>query len=409
MTTTSMFAKLAAVAAVAALALTACTPPAPVETPAPDRKDLEISIGTLLPSTGSLAQFGPAAQAAVDLAVDDINSAGVGVTISSESRDSSDATVEIATDSTTELLDAGVQAIIGPISDNVSRKVIEQIVSAGVLQISPGNVSTDFTRYADDDLYWRTAPACPLEGAALGRQIAADGVGTLAVIYQSAYCEPGLPEALTASFGRDGGETVVSEAFSGAAPDFTAAVAAIKAEKPDAVAILGTAGLTTLVPLLTAEGFEGTDLYFTGLSIADHSADFPSGSIEDATASMPGLDIESLDDFTDRLLEVNPALTDFSFAAESYDAVILIALAALAANDDTSEAIATKLQEVSGGSGKGDVASDFASAAQIILDGGVVDYDGPSGSIAFDDAGDPQGAVIGMWRYGADNTFTRID
>ena len=70
--------------------------------------------------------------------------------------------------------------------------------------------------------------------------------------------------------------------------------------------------------------------------------------------------------------------------------------------------IAERLAEVSGGTGEGAKATDFASAAQIILDGGVVDYDGPSGEITFDTKGDPQGAVIGMYRYGADNTFTRL-
>ena len=66
-------------------------------------------------------------------------------------------------------------------------------------------------------------------------------------------------------------------------------------------------------------------------------------------------------------------------------------------------------QEVSGGSGDGEKATDFASAAQIILDGGVVDYDGNSGPITFDENGDPTEATIGIFEYGADNKFSRIN
>ena len=91
-----------------------------------------------------------------------------------------------------------------------------------------------------------------------------------------------------------------------------------------------------------------------------------------------------------------------------YDAVIVAALSALAADGTSGDAIAGKLQEVSGGSGAGEKATTFEDAASIILSGEVVDYDGPSGPIDFDDNGDAASAVIGIYTYGADNTFARI-
>jgi hypothetical protein len=80
-----------------------------------------------------------------------------------------------------------------------------------------------------------------------------------------------------------------------------------------------------------------------------------------------------------------------------------------ATNSTDGKDIASKLQEVSGGSGDGKKATDFASAAQIILDGGVVDYDGYSGPITFDENGDPTEATIGIYQYQADNTYKRIN
>lgn len=399
----------AAAAAAVLLALTGCTPAAVSPTTAPtERKALDLSIGTLLPETGSLAGFGPATEAAAELAAGDVNNAKAGITVTVTNADSGDATTDTSVTSATTLLDAGVSVVVGAISDNVSRKVLDQIVTAGGVQISPGNTSTDFTRADDSDLYWRTAPSCVLEGDAMGKQIAADGAKTLGIIYQTGYCEPGLPEALSAAFERAGGKVAVEEPYAAGATDLTAQVAAVAAEKPDAVVIVGGSGVSA-VPPLTAAKYDGKSLYFVGLTIGDHSADIASGAITGSIASMPGLDISTLDDFTDRLLDINPAITDFSYAAETYDAVVLASLAALAAESTKGADIAAKLQEVSGGADKATVATDFAAAAKVILGGGAVDYDGPSGAITFDAKGDPQGAVIGLYRYGADNKFSRID
>ncbi len=397
-------------AVVSALVLSGCTAAsvAPTTTPIP-RPDLKLSLGALMPTTGALAAFGPSAQAGIDLAVKEINDANVGITVSSVSQDSADAASDIAIASTTALLAKGVTVIVGAISDGVSKKVIDQIVKAGVLEISPGNSSLDFSRYADNHLYWRTSPSCAREGEALGKQIADTGVKTLGLIYEKGYCEPGLPEAIADAFERAGGKVVARTAFDAASANLTAQVAEIVAKKPAAVAVVTPTAAKLAVPDLAAAGYAGDKLYFTGLSISDHSADFAAGSLTGATASLPGINISTLKGFTDRLLAVNPALKDFSYAAETYDAVMLVALAALAAGNTSGGAISDKLEEVSGGTGNGEKATGFKKAARIILEGKIVDYDGPSGPIAFDANGDPTDAIIGMYTYGANNTFTRIN
>ena len=377
----------------------------PTATPLP-RPDLSLSIGALLPRTGSLAAFGPSAQAGFDLAVQEINDANIGLTVVASSQDAGDATTDIGIASATTLIDSGVSAIVGAISDGVSKKVIDQIVNAGVVQVSPGNISPDFTRYADDNLYWRTAPSCAREGSALGEQIAESGVQTLGILYQSGYCEPGLPEAVADAFERAGGTVVSSVAFDAASTSLPAQVAEVVASSPAAVAVVTPTLAKLAVPDLTAAGFTGDELYFVGLPISDQSADFAAGSLTGATATRPGLDLSTLTDFTGRLLEINPALTDFSYAAESYDAVMLVALAA---ENTSGVAIAGRLQEVSGGVGGGEKATTFEQAARVILEGNAVDYDGPSGPITFDENGDPADAVIGLYTYGADNVFTRIN
>ena len=400
----------AAILGVSALVLSGCAAPAGDggSTTGP-REPLTLKIGTILPQSGGLAFLGPPEEAGVALAVQEINEADLGITIEVEYRDSGDTTTDTATVSVTDLLSLDVSAIVGAASSGVSKTVIDQITAAGVVQFSPANTSPDFTDYADDGLYWRTAPSDILQGEVLGNQIAADGAETLGLIVLNDAYGNGLATALKETFEAAGGKVVAEAPFNEGETIFTTQIADVTAANPDVIALITFDQAKTIVPALTGTGYPGSQLYFVDGNLADYSADFAAGTLTGAKGTLPGLDVGTLGDFTDRLLVVDPALKDFSYAAESYDAVVLLALAALAANSVDGKEIAAKLQEVSGGSGDGKKATDFASAAQIILDGGVVDYDGYSGPITFNEAGDPTEATIGIYEYGDDNKYTRIN
>ncbi|MDZ4046346.1 MAG: ABC transporter substrate-binding protein [Rhodoglobus sp.] len=398
-----------AIVGASALVLSGCAPAAETEEPAGPREDLTLKIGTILPQSGELAFLGPPEEAGVALAVQEINDADLGITVEVEYRDSGDTTTDTATVSVTDLLSLDVSAIIGAASSGVSKTVIDQIVGAGVVQFSPANTSPDFTTYADDNLYWRTAPSDLLQGEVLGNLIAEDGAATLGMIVLNDAYGTGLAGALKATFESAGGEVVAESLFNPGEANFAAQISEVTAANPDAIALITFDQAKSIVPALVGAGYPGSQLYFVDGNLSNYSADFAADLITGAKGTLPGLDVDTLGDFTERLLAIDPDLNDFSYAAESYDAVVLVALAALAANSTDGADIAAKLQEVSGGSGDGEKATDFASAAQIILDGGVVDFDGYSGPITFDENGDPTEATIGIYEYGSDNTYTRIN
>ena len=398
-----------AVVGASALVMSGCATAETEEQPTGPAEQLTLKIGTLLPQSGALAFLGPPEEAGVALAVQEINDADLGITVEAIYRDSGDTTTDTATVSVTDLLSQDVSAIVGAASSGVSLTVIDSIVAAGVVQFSPANTSPTFTNYDDDGLYWRNAPSDLLQGEVLGNLIAEDGAATLGMLVLNDAYGTGLAGALRATFEAAGGEVVAEELFNEGDASFDAQISAITAAAPDAIAVITFDQAKVVVPALVGAGYPGNQLYFVDGNLADYSPDFEPGLIEGAKGTLPGLDISTLGNFQDRLLEVDPDLTEFSYAAESYDAVILLALAALAAGSTEGVDIAAKLQEVSGGSGDGEKATDFASAAQIILDGGVVDYDGASGPITFDEVGDPTEATIGIFQYQADNTFLRIN
>ncbi|MGK2854098.1 MAG: ABC transporter substrate-binding protein [Microbacteriaceae bacterium] len=403
--------------AAAALVLAGCAPTTP-EAPA---ENLTLKIGTVLPETGSLAFLGPPEEAGVALAVKEINAADLGITIDVTYGDSGDTDNKAFETTVPKLLDAGVSAIIGAASSGVSKLFIDQVTGAGVIQFSPANTSPDFTAWDDNGLYWRTAPSDLLQGEVLGNLIAEDGNETLGIIYQNDAYGTGLEKVVTSTFEAAGGSVVASESYNDGDVTFDAQLSTIRAANPDAIIMITFDQVYTIAPALAAAGFPSDKLYLVDGNLkqfgteADATAGtpaMPAGILTGAKGTTPGPVLP--DDFQTRLsnnwvAEGNAALADFSYAGESYDAVVLIALAALASGSTDGADIAAKLQEVSGGSGDGKKCTSFVDCADIINGGGVADYDGYSGGIAFDDAGDPTEASIGVFQYDAENKFTRIN
>lgn len=390
-----------------AVLLAGCTTPEPVEDTAEPRQPITLSLGALLPDTGTLAAFGPATHAAVQLAVDDIADADSLVTVEVEYRDAGDSAAQTGTTSVEELLALDVDALVGPLSDGVSKKVIDTVVDAGVIMVSPGNTAPDFSTYPDDDLYWRTSPPCTLEGDALAQQVADSGATSVGLLTQTETCGAALTDAVVAGLEQRDVE-IAAEASLDGGGTVDAAVAAFTEAEPDAVAIVTSQGKAAIAPL-SAAGFAGDQMFFLGLPPGDYGADFAPGILEDATLTLPGPDLPNLENFTDRLIELTPNLTEFSYSPETYDAVVLIALAALQAGDTRGSEIAAQMQAVSGGVVDSTPCTSFEECAALIIDGVDPDYEGISGSVTFTEDGDPTGAVIGVFRAGDDNRFLRID
>jgi len=411
-----------AIAGVSALLLTACSSgaPAPAESeePAADagdalpiaegERDLTLPLGTILPQSGALAFLGPPEEAGVQLGADVVNAADSGLTVEVTFRDSGDTTTDTATVSVTDLLSQDVSAIIGAASSGVSKTVIDQIVAAGVIQFSPANTSADFTEYNDNDLYWRTAPSDVLQGEVLGNLIAEDGNATLGMIVLNDSYGTGLAQFTKDSFEAAGGEVVAEALFNEGDSSFDAQISEVTAANPDAIALITFDQAKIITPALVGSGYPGDQLYFVDGNLSDYSADFAPGLVAGSKGTLPGLDVSTLGDFTDELLAVDPNLADYSYAAESYDAVVLLSLAAYAANSTDGVEMAKYLRQVSGGSGDGEKVSTYEEGVALLDEGKQIDYDGPSGPITFDEHGDPTEATIGIYEYNDDNTYSRI-
>ena len=376
----------------------------------------EVKIGTALPVTGSLAFLGPPEEAGVALAVKDVNDANKGVTLEVVYGDSGDLDNKAYETEIPRLLNEDVRAIVGAASSGVSLQFIDQVTKeAGVLMMSPANTSTAFSDYDDDGLYWRTAPADFLQGEALGTLLAQDGHETASMIVLNDSYGTTLRDEATKAFEAAGGEVLATPSVNQGDTNLTSQISEALAGDPDALVVILFDETITAVPEIVAAGFPGENIYFTDGNLSNYSDDFEPGLITGAKGTLPG-PTDAAQEFKDRADAVwtemgNPSLFEedtWAYSTESYDAVVLIALAALQAESSRSAAIAAELQEISGGSGEGTKCSSFAECADIINGGGTADYDGYSGPITFGDNGDPAEAQVGIYQYADDNTNSPI-
>jgi branched-chain amino acid transport system substrate-binding protein len=372
--------------------------------------DLTLKIGTALPLTGSLAFLGPPEEAGVSLAIQDINEAAAGITVEVEWGDSGDTDNKAYETEVPRLLNAGVSAIIGAASSGTSLQFIDQVIAANVIQFSPANTSAAFTTYEDNDLYWRTAPSDVLQGEVLGNWLAEDGHQNIAMIVLNDSYGTGLAQFTTETFEAAGGSVLAAPTYNTGDTNFTSQINEVLAVDPDAIVLITFEEAKTIIPELLSQ-YPSDQIYMVDGNLANFSEDFDAGTMTGAKGTLPGLDTNAIGDFTTRLnehwvAEGNADLEGvFAYGAESYDAVVLLALAALAAGATDGPTVAGKLQEVSGGTGGGEKCFSFAECAAIINAGGIADYDGVSGPITFNEVGDPTEASIGKYIYLEDNTY----
>ena len=394
---------LGAVAAVAvtAIALAGCAAPA---APAPTyaKGDGVLKLGGVLPLTGALAFLSPPEIAGIDLAVKDINEAGgvLGKPVEFSLEDSSDGdSPAVAKDSATKLLGSGVDAIIGAAASGVTRNIIDQITGAKTVQISMSNTAPDLSEWADGGYYFRTAPSDLLQGGVVGNQIVSDGNENVGIIYQQTAYGEGL-EAKAAEVIEAAGATVVAaEAFPEGESNFDTIVDKVIAAGADSVLLISYDEVKKIVPALQKKNFDGSKIYLVDGNLANFSDQSWAGYLTGAQGTLPGGETDA--DFKKRAADLYKAnygkeLTEFAYLAESYDAVILLALAAEQAGNDSGEAIMNNMISVSTG---GEKVSTFADGLAAIKAGKDVDYEGYSGPIEFDKNGDPTGASIGIWKY----------
>ncbi len=368
-------------------------------------------VGGILPLTGNLAFLGPPEIAGVGLAVSEINAAGGvnGAQACHDIQDSGDSTdLSISTASAKNLVQGKPSVVIGAASSSVSLNVVDTFADNKITQVSPANTAVDLSGYSP--FYFRTAPPDGIQGSALGSLISSDGYSKIGFLVFNDTYGTGLRDVVQASIEGAGGSCVYGckgdgDEFPAGQTTFSSEVQAVTAAGADAIVILAFDETKSIVPELAASGFDMSKTYFTDGNTSDFSKDFEPGTLEGAQGTIPGADAEqSFKDLVSGWSESaqGEALTDFSYAAESYDATMLAALAAIKGGSNESTSVQENFAAVSGAT-DGEECTTFVDCVALLESGSEIRYAGPSGIGPIDDENDPSSAFVGVYQFNAEN------
>ncbi|MBY6411273.1 ABC transporter substrate-binding protein [Rhodococcus sp. BP-252] len=386
---------------------TDCTPEqatagaTPVTTP--------LVVGTLLPETGTLAFLGPPEVAGVQLAINDVNAAGgvLGQPVQLIPGDSGDTTTDTANVTVDRLLAGGADVIVGAASSSVSLKVIDKIASAGVVQFSPANTSDQFVCYPDKGQYFRTAPTDVLQAQALSQLIAEDGAQRVSILALNDPYGTGLAQNTVDNL-QDAGipsDQIQKIIYDPNAQSFNAEVDDVKNFAPDAVAVIGFEESAKIITRMHEVGIgpsDGTLVYGVDGNMGNALGEAVATPLLDTMkGTTPLTDVGT--EFQDRLKALNPALVDFNYSGESYDAVVISALAAEQAKSTAGTDIAANINSVTK---DGEKCTSFAQCLPLVQAGTDIDYDGITGALNFSDSGEPATGSYGKLVFGPENTLT---
>ncbi|SEI79854.1 ABC transporter substrate-binding protein [Demequina mangrovi] len=408
----------AAFAAVATLSLAACSSDSSDGGSSSDATDggsapsgEALKIGSFLPVTGSLAFLGPPEVAGVKVAVNEINEAGglFEQDVELMETDSGDANnPTIGDQSISELINAGVSAIIGAASSASTLLVLDDVDAAGIVMVSPANTSTSLSGYSE--YYFRTAPPDTAQGAAVADLMMGEGASNIAILVQGDDYGVSFRDVVQERVEGAGGTITYGtsgEEVDPAGGNFNANVEAALATNPDAILMIAFDVTSQIVPAIFDAGYDMSKVYMSDGNTSNWGETFAPGTLAGGKGTIPGS--APSDEFKALLDEANGSeLEDVSYANESYDAVMLVALAALQGGASDPDTIQANMASVSGADG-GTECSGWVECSELILAGETINYQALSLSGPFNEENDPTAAVIGVWEYDDENNISRVD
>lgn len=385
---------------------------APVTTVAAD--DGVLRLGLLAPLTGDGAALGLSLQSSVQLAVDLINEAGgvnshdVEVRFADEGAD-----IAAATAGLDQLVKDGVDAIVGPTSSTVTLSVLDTILREQLLACSPTATAMALDDFPDDGLFFRTVPSDSLEAEAIARSIDLTGRSSVGLMFvDDAYGRPFADRVRQALADRS---IAVTATVPFSPTDTTTDTASNVAEVigSQVIAVIGAADSGSRVVSAIIDATPDSDIPIVvndamrGATAGAVFAQYPDATLQRIVGVGPRAVAES-PDFLETLRAAAPDASGL-FAANAFDCVNLIALAASAVGTSDPREIAGRIPSVAS---SGSRCLAFADCAAGLSASRNVDYDGPSGALQLAFDGDPNRGVYDVFGFdpgGADRVDGTIN
>lgn len=375
-----------------------------------------IKVGTLLPHTGALKEWGPKHQEAAELAAKQMTAAGFEINLVNEDSETASGPAEqaakklVATDQ--------VAAIVGAVSSGVTVPVAESVTCPNnILLVSPASTSpliTNLPADKDKDFLFRTCPSDTLQGVALG-SLAASLYTTASVMYVNNPYGRGLAQQFRESFEKRGGRVLAMVPHAEkVAPSYRTELREALAKvymtkpfipgRPDVLCVFSYPEHAKIYVKEAIEDFKFKNFLFCDGSKSEEIAKAVGAeNLEGMMGTAPGSPGgEPYANFYANYKEAFGELPSVPFVANAYDATAVVGLAAYAAKAKglplTSKNIRDYLRFVADPPGTFVGPGEFKKAFELLGRGEDINYEGASGSVDFDGNGDVV-TPIEIWKF----------
>jgi branched-chain amino acid transport system substrate-binding protein len=378
----------------------ASTPPTVITEPVPlitRADDGVLTIGVLRPLGSAFTDIGQSIGKGAQLAVNDINRAGGfggnGIKLIDD-EDAQGSGLEASID---KLIGENVDAIVGPASSTDALSGLGEIVDAGVVACSPTASASMLDDFPDNNLFFRTIPSDTLQGAAIAEAVDRTGATQATIVYIDDAYGQAFQSSVSDALERRQIDESEPIAYSNGNESIDGAATKVAAIGAGVVVVIGDA---TSGPVM----LEAID--------AKERTVQPSYVVNDALRR-PGASAQPMpEELASRVTGVSPIAYSTNqnflaalgatpdnpspFAANAYDCVNLIALAAWSASSTQPIDIASFMPGVSA---SGTPCMSFAECRDDLVGGSNINYDGPSGSLTLDANGDVINPTFSLFKF----------
>jgi ABC-type branched-subunit amino acid transport system substrate-binding protein len=350
-----------------------------------------------MPMTGDLQAYGESCYTGVKLAQKQINEGGglLGGKLAIKVGDTQ-TKPQPGIDAAQKLISIeGVSGIVGALSSGVTIPVAQSVATpAEIAMISPASTSPVITGLSDKDFLFRSVPSDAFQGVALAEVVDDAGYKNMGILYVNNDYGEGLAESFKDAFEKKGGKVSRSLAYEPGNASYRGELSKAASKDAEALLLIGYPenGVTILRQALE-EGFFNKFVYTDGLKAPEIidaiGAKYLNGSFGTAPQAMTDTPAAKnyLSAYKQEFGEVPPK----PFIDTSYDAVYVLALAAVKAGGDDGKAIRDALRDVANPPGEKVLPGEWSKAVKLLGEGKDIDYVGASGSLDFDETGDVSG------------------
>jgi branched-chain amino acid transport system substrate-binding protein len=359
----------------------------------------EVRVGSVAGVTGPIAELVAPIVGGRNLAAGDINAQG-GLL-------GGDKLVMVLADSQCDPkagVDAGnkvvnveqVVAIVGASCSGATNGMVQSVtIPAGIPSVSDSATAPSITDLNDSGLVYRTAPSDAYQGAALAKLAWDAGYRNLAVTYANDDYNAGIAGVFASSFEGLGGKVTANQLHEPNKASYRAEITTLSGGGAEGLALFayyGGSGITIIRNALETGAF-GKFMAADGMFDASVIEQIGAGNLRGnlmITQSASDPENASYQIFAEAFAKtgMDPAAP---YAAHGYDATFLVALAIEKAGAADPAKIAAALSEVANAPGEVVRPGEWEKAKALIAAGKDVNYEGASGSVDFDSAGDVPG------------------